>query len=186
MAVFMCTYLIHTAGHVVRIRLNSLDCWSFKTFHHGLKHSKIHTARHWLSVSSISFSAIEYGWTWMSGHFREMRLSIITGSFYLWKRSCENLFNEEPFFVFHTESVMLGLRFIPGSVFYTQSIMLSPRFIPESVFYTQSVVHSPQSAVRSPQSAVRSPQSNFHTDRGNSEQPLCNKSLNENKSLWTK
>ena len=71
---------------------------------------------------------------------------------------------------------MLGPRFIPGSVFYTQSIMLSPRFIPESVFYTHSVV-------RSPQSAVRSPQSMFYTDLGNSEQPLCNKSLNENKSL---
>ena len=34
-----------------------------------------------------------------------------------------------PFFVFYTESVMLGPRFIPESVFYTQSVMLSPRFI---------------------------------------------------------
>ena len=46
------------------------------------------------------------------------------------KRSCEYLFNVEPFFVFHTDSVMLGPRFIPESVFYTQSVMLSPRFIP--------------------------------------------------------
>ena len=44
-------------------------------------------------------------------------------------KTCENLFNVEPFFVFHTESVMLGPRFIPGSVFYTQSVMLSPHFI---------------------------------------------------------
>ena len=32
-------------GHVVRILLNSLNCWSFKTFNHGLNHSKIHAAR---------------------------------------------------------------------------------------------------------------------------------------------
>ena len=51
------------------------------------------------------------------------KTSIITGSFYLWKRSCENLFNVEPLDVFHTESVMLRPRFIPGSVFYTQSVM---------------------------------------------------------------
>ena len=68
--------------------------------------------------------------------------AIITGSFYLWKRSCKNLFNVEPFFVFHTESVMLGPRFIPGSIFYTQSVMLSPCFISESVFHTQFVVRS--------------------------------------------
>ena len=36
----------------------------------------------------------------------------------------------EPFFVFFTESVMLGPWFIPESVFYTQSLMRSPRFIP--------------------------------------------------------
>ena len=39
-----------------------------------------------------------------------------------------------PFFVFYTESVMLGPRFIPESIFYTQSVMLSSRFIPECVF----------------------------------------------------
>ena len=39
-----------------------------------------------------------------------------------------------PFFVFYTESVMLGPRFIPESVFYTQSVMLSPRFIPSPYF----------------------------------------------------
>ena len=50
------------------------------------------------------------------------------------KRSCENLFNVEPFLVFYTESVMLGPRFIPESVFYTQSVMLSPRFIPSPCF----------------------------------------------------
>ena len=50
------------------------------------------------------------------------------------KRSCENLFNVEPFFVFPTESVMLGPRSIPESVFYTQSVMLSPRFIPSPCF----------------------------------------------------
>ena len=43
-----------------------------------------------------------------------------------------------PFFVFYTESVMLGPRFIPESVFYTQSLMLSPSFIPESVLYKSS------------------------------------------------
>ena len=37
-----CVYLFtwsykKTVGHVVRILLNSLDCWSFKTFNHGLK-----------------------------------------------------------------------------------------------------------------------------------------------------
>ena len=73
-----------------------------------------------------------------------------------------NLFNIEPFFVFFTESVMLGPRFIPDSVFYTQSIMLSPRFIPESVFYTQSVMLSPRfipESVFYTQSVIRSPQS---------------------------
>ena len=49
-------------------------------------------------------------------------------------RLIENLFNVEPFFVFYTESVMLGSRFIPESVFYTQSVMLSPRFIPSPCF----------------------------------------------------
>ena len=70
----------------------------------------------------------------MSGLFREM------SSFHLKKkkRSCENLFNVEPFFVFYTESVMLGPRFIRESVFYTQSVMLSPRFIP-SAFFLYSV-----------------------------------------------
>ena len=43
-----------------------------------------------------------------------------------------------PFFVFYTEAVMLGPRFILESIFYTQSVMLSPCFIP-----------SPQSVVRS-------------------------------------
>ena len=35
-----------------------------------------------------------------------------------------------PFFVFYTESIMLGLRFITESGYYTQSVMLSLRFIP--------------------------------------------------------
>ena len=39
-----------------------------------------------------------------------------------------------PFFVFYTESAMLGPRFVPESLFYSQSVMLSPRFIPECVF----------------------------------------------------
>ena len=39
-----------------------------------------------------------------------------------------------PFFVFYSESVMLGPRFIPESVFYTQSLMLSPHFIPSPCF----------------------------------------------------
>ena len=60
----------------------------------------------------------------------------------------------EPFFVFSTESVTHGPRFIPQSVFYTQSVMLSPPFIPESVFYIQSVFYT-ESVVRSPYSAVR-------------------------------
>ena len=82
----------------------------------------------------------------MSGHFREMRPSIITCSFYFYYEdfSCQNLCNVEPFFVFYTESVMLSPCFIPESVFYTQSVMLSPGFTPESVFYTQSVVRIPQ------------------------------------------
>ena len=45
-------------------------------------------------------------------------------------------------FMIYTESVMLGLRFIPGSVCYIQSVMLNLRFIRESVFCTQSVVRS--------------------------------------------
>ena len=50
MAVFMCIYWHYHVnkqrrGHVVRILLNSLDCWSFKTFNHGFNHSKIHAAR---------------------------------------------------------------------------------------------------------------------------------------------
>ena len=61
-----------TAGHVARIILNSLDFWSFKTFDHGLNHSKIHTARQccdFQCLQSFSFSAIEYGtplkyWKW--------------------------------------------------------------------------------------------------------------------------
>ena len=44
--------------------------------------------------------------------------------------------------MFYTESIKLGLRFIPQSIFYTQSVMLSPHSIAESVFYTQSVVRS--------------------------------------------
>ena len=59
----------------------------------------------------------------------------------------------EPFFVFSTESVTHGPRFIAQSVFYTQSVTLSPPFIPESVFYTQSMFYT-QSVVRSPYSAV--------------------------------
>ena len=39
-----------------------------------------------------------------------------------------------PFFVFYTESVMLGPRFILESVFYTLSVMRSPRFIPSPCF----------------------------------------------------
>ena len=39
-----------------------------------------------------------------------------------------------PFFVFYTESVMLGPRSIPEYIIYTQSVMLSLRFIPECVF----------------------------------------------------
>ena len=49
MAVFMCIYYIivqiNNGSLVVRVLLNSLVCWSFKTFNHGLNHSKIHTAR---------------------------------------------------------------------------------------------------------------------------------------------
>ena len=71
---------------------------------------------------SFSFSAIDRVWL----NLYEQALS---GNEHLLKRSCENLFNVEPFFVFYTESVMLGPRFIPESVFYTQSVMLSPRFI---------------------------------------------------------
>ena len=66
----------------------------------------------------------------LAGSFGKLAASIYK------KRSCENLFNLEPFFVFYTESVMLGARFIP-----------SPYFIP------------------SPWSVVRRPQSIFYTDR---------------------
>ena len=43
-----------------------------------------------------------------------------------------------PFFVFYTESVMLGTRFLPESAFYTMSVMLSPRFIPRSLCFIPS------------------------------------------------
>ena len=69
----------------------------------------------WLSASSISFSARNRVWLNLyertpSGN----EISIITSSFYLWKRQCENLFNVEPFFVFYADSVMLGPYFIPS------------------------------------------------------------------------
>ena len=78
---------------------------------------------------SFSFSAIDR--VWLNLYERALpgneQLPFI-------KRSCENLFSVAPFFVFHTESVMLGPRFIPESVFYTQSVMLSARFIPSPCF----------------------------------------------------
>ena len=61
----------------------------------------------------------------------------------LWRQSTISLMHRDhlvgnryfvPFFVFYTESVMLGPRFIPESVFYTQSVMRSPRFIPSTCF----------------------------------------------------
>ena len=54
MAEFMYIQL-DTAGHVVRILLNSLDCWSFKTFNNGLNHSKIHTARQFCDFQCLLF-----------------------------------------------------------------------------------------------------------------------------------
>ena len=100
-------------------------------------------------VNFVTFSVFYFFFgnrVWLNLYERTLpgnEISIITSSFDLWKRQCENLFNVEPFFVFYAESVMLGPRFIPESVLYTQSVMLRPRFIPESVFYTQSVVRSP-------------------------------------------
>ena len=115
---YLCIF-IYIIVVVVRI-LNSLDCWSFKSLNHGLNHSKVYTARQFCDFQCFLFL---------------FRQSVWTGT----------LFDVELFFVFCTESVMLGPRFIPESVFYTQSVMISPRFIPEPVFYTQSVVRSPQS-----------------------------------------
>ena len=107
-------------------------------------------------VNFVTFSVFFFSLFWQSsmvksvwpGTFRKWALflketSIITCCFYLWKRLCENLFNIEPFFMFYTEPIMLGPRFMPESVFYTQCVMLAPRFIPQSVFYTQSIVRSP-------------------------------------------
>ena len=58
----------------------------------------------------------------MSGHFWEM-------SYFLKIRTCEKLFNVDPFFVFYTDSVTFGPRFIPETVFYTQSIVRSPQSV---------------------------------------------------------
>ena len=58
----------------------------------------------------------------MSGHFWEM-------SYFLKGRLCEKLFNVDPFFVFYTDSVTFGPRFIPETVFYTQSIVRCPQSV---------------------------------------------------------
>ena len=84
-------------------------------------------------VNFVTFSVIFF----FFGNRSSMVKPVWAGSFGKWAasiRSCENLFNVEPLFVFYTESVMLGPRFIPQSVFYTQSVMLSPHFIPSPCF----------------------------------------------------
>ena len=81
------------------------------------------------SVYSISFSAIDR--VWLNLYERALsgneQLPVI-------KTFLREFIQCGPFFVFYTESAMLGPRFIPESVFHTQSVMLSPRFIPSPCF----------------------------------------------------
>ena len=79
-------------------------------------------------------SAVHLGWQHMQSFTR----------WHLWRQNTIPLMHRDhlvgnryyfvPFFVFYTESVVLGPRFIHESIFYTQFVMLSPRFLPESVF----------------------------------------------------
>ena len=86
-AVLMCSFALsytQTAGHVVRSIFNSLDCWSFKTFNHGLNISKILTARQFCDFWCLLFlfrqsSAVKPVWAGtfvLSGN----ETSIITGN----------------------------------------------------------------------------------------------------------
>ena len=102
MAEFMYIQL-DTAGHVVRILLNYLDCWSFKTFNNGLNHSKIRTARQLCDFQCLLFlfrqsSMVKPVWAGIFGKWDFYNYRWLL--FLLWRRSCENLFNVEPFFVF--------------------------------------------------------------------------------------
>ena len=108
----------------------------------------------WPSVSSFPFSAIEYGWTCVSGYFREYGWTCVSGYFREMRLPSHvvSTFIMKTFVLdfiqcrtFLSESVMPSPCFIPEPVFYTQSVLLSPRFIPESVFYTQCVVRNQQS-----------------------------------------
>ena len=142
MTVFMCVYLHYRVNKQWDTSfefssVNSLDCWSFKTFNHRLNHSKIHTAHqdfHSLLFLFRQSSMVKPLWT---GTFRKWAifLNFNTGSFYLQQHLCENLSNVEPFFLFYIEPVMLGPHFIPESIFYTQSVMLSPRYTWVCVLY---------------------------------------------------
>ena len=75
-------------------------------------------------VNVVTFSVFFF----FFGNWSSMVKPVWAGSFGKWaasiykKRSCENIFNVEPFFVFYPESVMLGPCFIPESIFYTQSV----------------------------------------------------------------
>ena len=66
------------------IILNSLDCWSFKTFNHGLNHSKIYTARQFVTFSVFFFFFFGNGvWLWLSLHKR----ALLENELFSYKRS---------------------------------------------------------------------------------------------------
>ena len=115
---------------IVRINKQRDKLFEFSSFLSTVDLSKhLITARQFCDFQCTLFSAIDRVWL----NLYERALSGNEQLPFI-KTFVREFSQCRPLFVFYTESVMLGQRFLPESVFYTQSVMLSPRFIPSPCF----------------------------------------------------